>query len=187
MNINIIRAKTSWRNLCKLSLAMTGGEAYGEFRDDLVYLADNSFGIREIEMDPRSAEALGYPSERPRSFHYVENDFGQWDGFSAAESLEVFWGSASSGAAIRARKLANDNWEVEYTGCDTTCRIESQYASIFFETVALNTVEYVHVHDSEALIQQLESDHPGRPEGWADVVAQIKHATVEARNGQLSR
>ena len=158
-NKNVFTCSVTWENICKLSLLMTNGLKDEEANQELVYMADNSFGSREWDA--------------MESAHRVDNGCdGDWIGFQEASSSRFLWGSASSGATIEVVKY-HEFWELTFTGTNVTeTGRESWYATAaamvvtprdiqeidFPETVAfLDTVRVsendVWVSDEEKLIR----------------------------------
>jgi len=92
-----------WETLCEFARAFTSGSDETPFIAGLLYMSDNSFGVRGARLPD---------GQKPPVADTIPNAFGVWEGFgetSSADDAPTFFWESCSGTALEACRNG-DNW-----------------------------------------------------------------------------
>ncbi|HPI67100.1 MAG TPA: hypothetical protein PKZ16_00950 [bacterium] len=88
--------------LCRLSRLLTQGEEEKCFAIDRVWIAVNSWGYRDVVVDPYE--------DRSENVLFLDGQFGGWKGYRPQDLLSLTFGSATSNAHLVCTNRGGGEW-----------------------------------------------------------------------------
>lgn len=147
-----INAMTDWSRLCELSRRLCNGLQDVEHLDDLVYMATDSLGGRDMDAGCHSHEVGTFWD-------------GVWEGYCEHGAQMFRWTSATSGAVLEARR-ERDGWSLTFWG------EASYYICLFADAVDAATVTVIDAAGMHDVLQAMDR--------WGEEDALVRRDALKA-------